>query len=339
MSTSSDIFVSIIIPVYNVENYIVDCLLSVINQDYCGRVECLIVDDNSTDNSLEIIEEFISHYSGTIDFKILAQDKNGGVSAARNIGIKNALGNYLLFLDSDDELALNCLNELTKPLLKYNYDIVLGGYFINSNEKYVDGHTFKQDCSIDSNELIRTKFNQGLWYVMPWNKLCSKTFLVSNNLLFQEGIIYEDELWSLKLANCAQSMYLVSSITYFYKIRENSIMTTVNTNIYEKLERKIVLYTLLEKYVLIDQKYDVSNYDYLENKRNNLLNDLYEHRREIHIKSLYLKLHNSTIYSSSSFPVAHTFKVFIRDFHFIIPGWISYYFWYLYRSIYFIVTR
>ena len=108
--------ITIVVPVYNVEPYIEDCLKSVAEQTYKGDIECIIVDDCTPDGSCAIIEHFINEYNGSIDFKLLHHTKNRGLSAARNTGIGAATGEYIYFLDSDDEITPECIELLTKPL-------------------------------------------------------------------------------------------------------------------------------------------------------------------------------------------------------------------------------
>ena len=118
--------VSIIIPVYNVGDYIEDCLRSVIRQVYSGDIECIIVDDCGTDNSIALAERLMASYKGPIQFIILHHQHNRGLSAARNTGIDVAQGDYIFFLDSDDELTDDSIATLTKPLETERYDVVLG---------------------------------------------------------------------------------------------------------------------------------------------------------------------------------------------------------------------
>ena len=120
--------ISIIVPVYNVEEYIEDCLRSITAQTYKGEVECIIVDDCTPDSSCTIIEKFISKYAGNIQFKLLHHEKNRGLSAARNTGIDATTGEYIYFLDSDDEITPNCIELLAEPLKKEKYDFVIGDY-------------------------------------------------------------------------------------------------------------------------------------------------------------------------------------------------------------------
>ena len=102
---------SIIIPVYNVEAYIEECLASVVAQsDAKANIECIIVDDCSPDGSMDIVRRFVDNYQGAVQFRTLRHEVNRGISAARNTGIDAATGDYLLFVDSDDYLSADCLS-------------------------------------------------------------------------------------------------------------------------------------------------------------------------------------------------------------------------------------
>ena len=115
----SNLKVTIVIPVYQVEDYIESCLISVANQTYSGEIECVVVDDCGADSSWQIVENFISEYNGKIDFKLIRHTENKGLSAARNTGIDHASGEYIYFLDSDDEITPECIERLVKPLENY----------------------------------------------------------------------------------------------------------------------------------------------------------------------------------------------------------------------------
>lgn len=120
--------ISVIVPIYNVENYILECLQSVAAQTKTKNVECILVDDCGTDNSVKVAEQFISAYKGDISFALFHHSENKGLSAARNTGIKNARGKYLFFLDSDDTIKPYCLDELFALAEKYHADMVQGSY-------------------------------------------------------------------------------------------------------------------------------------------------------------------------------------------------------------------
>ena len=110
--------VSIIIPVYNVELYIAECLQSVMNQTYQGQLECIVVDDCGTDRSMEIVARMIAGYDGPIEFRVLHHEKNMGLSCARNTGIDAVTGDYVFFLDSDDWISYDCIDYLVSLVNK-----------------------------------------------------------------------------------------------------------------------------------------------------------------------------------------------------------------------------
>lgn len=212
--------VSIIIPVYNVESYIADCLNSVINQTYNGDLECILVDDCTPDNSCTIIEKIIGEYNGKIQFKLIHHTQNKGLSGARNTGIDNATGDYLYFLDSDDKITNKCIEDLTNPLLRHPYDVVVGHYIeIPGNGPEQGG----QDDSFLTNDAVISHFS--LFPVMAWNKLVKRSFLISNNLYFKLGLIHEDELWNFQLLAKAGSAFFSHCFTYIYIRRKDSITT------------------------------------------------------------------------------------------------------------------
>ena len=220
--------ISIVIPVYNVEQYIEDCLLSVTTQTYTDEIECIIVNDCTQDNSCIIIDNFIKKYIGSIQFKFIHHLKNRGLSAARNSGIEVATGDYIYFLDSDDELTPNTLEVLSAPLEQIKYDFVIGDYLTNNSTIEFPPLLLK-DGEISTNEEIRNSYFAGEWYVMAWNKLYNLNFIRKHSLLFKEGLLNEDNLWSFQCACLAQSIYVVKEQTYKYKVRETSIMGCLNS--------------------------------------------------------------------------------------------------------------
>lgn len=222
--------ISIIVPVYNVEAYVEDCILSVMRQTYSGSMECIVVDDCGTDKSMAIVERMITEYKGPIDFKILRHTHNRGLSAARNSGINAATGEYLFFLDSDDEITDDCLEVLSKPLESNRYDLVTGAFdrltVLPSGETQVlsQGHNLHilDNTLLKQPDILRTHWIH--WETMAWNKLCRTGFIVNNDLLFKEGLLHEDNLWGFQIAGLASTLYTIDKVTYYYKIRIGSII-------------------------------------------------------------------------------------------------------------------
>ena len=215
--------VSLIIPVYNVASYIVRCLQSLVAQKNIAEMEVLLVDDCGADNSIELAKEFLSGCD-ELNYQILHHAQNGGLSAARNTGLIAAQGEYVYFLDSDDALTEDALAMLMKPLENQNYDMVVGDYVTNPNPNSSSMLMIQEGAVMGQEKILQT-YALGLWYVMAWNKLCRREFLIQNNLFFEEGLLHEDVIWTFKLACKAASMYVVKQPTYIYSIREASIMT------------------------------------------------------------------------------------------------------------------
>ncbi len=219
--------VSIVIPVYNVASYITDCLQSVMRQTFAGPMECLLVDDCGNDNSMEIAGQMIAGYRGPIVFRVLRHDHNRGLSAARNTGMDAATGDYVCFLDSDDWISDDCIEKLAEPLQKEQVDIVVGDYTTVGGELSNIMELSLEDGRYFTKPIDNTFCNNGI-YVMAVNKLYRKEFLLKHHLSFEEGKIHEDEILAFELSCMGKTFYVVREVTYFYRIRENSIVTQQN---------------------------------------------------------------------------------------------------------------
>ena len=216
---------SIIIPVYNVETYLRDCLDSVCNQSFTDW-EAVCVNDGSTDGSFAFLEEFATKESR---FRIISQP-NGGLSAARNTGLMAARGEYVLFLDSDDWLEPNALEILASNLSDEDMLCFSGRrYFEAENAfqepdrliccKYLSGMDYYND-----NALARRDFA----FVCVVLRAYRRSFLLDNDLLFEVGIFHEDNLFTPKACFFARRVKVLDKCLYDYRVRENSITTTVS---------------------------------------------------------------------------------------------------------------
>lgn len=232
--------VSIIIPVYNVENYITDCFQSIINQAYSGPMECLFIDDCGKDNSIQVLEGLIKIYDGPIEMRLLHHEKNKGLSGARNTGISNAKGDYIFFLDSDDQLYPYSISCLTDAAIKEKEpDVVLGGYHVSIPDHPINQYCYDYEV-INGQLAIAKAFLDDKLFCMAPNKLVRREFIVGNRLYFKEGIIHEDNLWSFQSFHLAQKIVTIPERTYYYLIHSGSIMTSSG---YEKsLENTRLIY-------------------------------------------------------------------------------------------------
>ena len=182
---------SIIIPVYNVENYIRACLGSVFRQNLEeDSFEVVVVDDGSEDASIERIKDIIDQHS---NITVVSQI-NQGLSAARNTGLKNAIGRYVLFLDSDDLLVDGCLSELLISADNYSVDLLIADFVKLSDQEIGDTSRLNnhscQPLVLNGREAFVHYLNPSQCYV--WRTLYRKSFLENNNLIFIPGIYFED---------------------------------------------------------------------------------------------------------------------------------------------------
>lgn len=221
--------ISIIIPIYNVEDYIIECLQSVANQTMAEGVECILIDDCGTDNSMGLATDFITNYQGTIKFTMLHHNHNRGLSAARNTGIKAAKGDYVYFLDSDDTIDTNCMEIMYSYIYKYGLiDLVQSSSYKNEDE-HITCNPYNLSEYITDKKTIKhvlLTFNGDL--VGAQGRLINKYFLLNNGLFFKEGIIHEDNYWTFFLAKHVSKMSFCPKRTYYHRYNPNSITGNVN---------------------------------------------------------------------------------------------------------------
>ena len=209
--------ISIIIPIYNVEQFLPKCLDSIINQTY-QDLEIILVNDGSTDTCPQICEDYAINDNR---IKVIHKE-NGGLSDARNAGYKVVTGDYLAFVDSDDLISLDFYDRLLKIAIERNADIVESRILRFTNEK--DLQNLQQD-----NRVVEFETEKALEFLMKeqlkqvvWNKLY-KTNLV-NNLLFEKGKIHEDEFWTYQIFARAKKIVKTNYPLYFYRQQSDSIM-------------------------------------------------------------------------------------------------------------------
>lgn len=227
--------ISIIIPVYNVEPYIAECLQSVMRQTYSGEIECILVDDCGTDGSIAVAEQIIEDYTianqklkikNPISFRIIHHECNRGptAAAARNTGTAAATGDYILYLDSDDYLSDDCIEILAQPLQEYGYDVVVGG-MKSFGGKQESGEPSRTSGAILSNQAVFDAFyGKKMFWGVVWNRLIKRSLLNTHDLNFMEGQICEDELWMYKCSVAVESLYVQDEVTYYYRIRGDGVM-------------------------------------------------------------------------------------------------------------------
>lgn len=221
--------VSIIIPIYNVEQYVAVCLESVASQTYTDY-EVILVDDCGMDGSMRIVNDYVNlnlntspnHNLKRNRWRIIRYEKNRGLSAARNTGTAVAKGKYIYYLDSDDTITPDCLEKLVAEAECTDAEMVVGNINVIGDDKWIP--RLKQKELLSGDDCFHC-FLRGGYYMMAWNKLVRRDFLEQNNISFVEGMIHEDCAWSLSIACVSKKIAFVYDETYNYLVRSNSIQT------------------------------------------------------------------------------------------------------------------
>lgn len=222
---TSNIFLSLIVPVYNVEDYIEDCLDSIVPQ-LSDDIEVICINDGSTDNSLEVL----SGYRKVKNITIVSTN-NGGLAAARNIGIRKAKGEYLVFIDGDDFIFPTYLSDIKKIILKQNHDIdiLFVGLrrFDSTNmkllpeEPYYLASSYGVEGRLPPKVIYKRLFEK---FGAPF-KVIKRSFFIEENLFYQEGTLFEDVIPHVKAILTAKQIYISNLAPYCYRFnRIGSIM-------------------------------------------------------------------------------------------------------------------
>lgn len=237
--------ISVIIPVYNVEKYLAECVDSVLAQSYMDW-EVILVDDGATDSSGTMCDEYAAK-----DPRIrVIHQKNGGLSAARNTGLKAARGEYVYFLDSDDYIAPRALEQLVDTARRERADVV-----------FFDGYVFFDECEDDDSasryirkdKYISQNGRKSLLQLLEKNEyrtavplmIFRKDYLLENNLWFMEGIIHEDELFTYLVFNADGHVAHCQEQLYARRIRPASIMTS--SGALRRYDSMLKIYYVLSK--------------------------------------------------------------------------------------------
>ena len=217
--------ISIVIPVYNVDKYLSQCLESIINQTY-QDLEIIIIDDGSSDNSPQICDEFAKK-----DKRITVIHKeNGGAASARNEGLRKATGDFLAFVDSDDYIEKNAYSTMMEVMSREGADIVECAFSFKFRDKETEEYVFQEEKQFDQIKylsLFTTQWTCGL----IWNKLFRREVL--HNVFFEEGHQIDDEFFTYQGVMTARKIVFAPSILYHYRMRASGLMK--NPEAYERI--------------------------------------------------------------------------------------------------------
>lgn len=298
------------------------------SQTYKGVLECILVDDCGTDDSITIVNDILCTYCGPIIFQVLHHRYNRGLSAARNTGMKAATGDYIFFLDSDDEISPNCIEILAETLTEEQYDLVIGNICTIGDDslhnylrlKLADGEI------LHKNEIIHNYRKN--WNMMAQNKLYNLSFIRQQHILFKEGLIHEDELWSFEIACVAKTLRAVQTNTYFYFIRNNSITANSQKDIKKKMEAMKTIVSEMTYFLVSRRIFSISAYRIIQKFIDDILR--HEQKDRTKFRSTYQQLRQS-----AQFPLyyrlhANRFDIIdiIHEIHYFLPPMVGGYYKY-----------
>lgn len=248
---------SVIIPVYNTEKYLEQCLESILTQDF-HDIEIICVDDGSTDNSLQILQK----YSEKI---VVLKQANKGSGVARNLALSQAKGEYILFVDSDDKLMPNACSKLIGTALKTNAEVIVFGGLTYSKDKLRKGsYSFNKIPRKYHNKIFDKHIFKNDMFKFPptaWTKLYKKDFLLKNNIKFQEIFVGQDQIFFVKAMLTASKIFVLPENLYFYRKKRPGSVTSAKkkTNsspidvfwaVNNVLQDEDYKYKILERYFL-----------------------------------------------------------------------------------------
>lgn len=222
--------ISIIVPVYNVEQYIKECFDSIAVQTYKGNIECIFVDDCGQDDSVSVLKKLIAEYKGPIQFCIVHHEHNKGLSGARNTGIRKASGDYLYFLDSDDTVTPDCIEKLVMLVEKYPGVEMVQGSTKSKHSFFHITPSSAPEYSANHRWIKKTMLRRCVLPMTAWNRLVQTQFVLQHQLFFVDRMIHEDEVWNFMLAKYLNKVAYCYEVTYNYRDNQEGIMHQVESD-------------------------------------------------------------------------------------------------------------
>lgn len=261
-----EIKISTIIPVFNTEKYLEQCLNSLILQTY-KNIEIICINDGSTDNSLSILENYAKQDDR---IKIITKE-NKGFASARNEGLKHITGDWIAFLDSDDWLKNDCYEKFYQAAKENLFDIYMfnGVSFADDIKNNEDKNLFeffnKDLWNKKNNELCTYKDCKNIFQgnMGVYNKIYKKEFFFDSNLKFKKGFAEDERFWIEALIK-AKSIYITDEVYYHYRQRKDSVMHTLKENVFEMFDT----YNSIKEILKENNIFDMAKYALLQYKFN-----------------------------------------------------------------------
>ncbi|MCR5200699.1 MAG: glycosyltransferase [Saccharofermentans sp.] len=251
----SDLSLSIVIPVYNVENYLGRCLDTLLKTEGIETTEIILVDDGSSDGSPALADDYASRY----EFIKVIHKTNEGPSEARNVGMKEAKGEYIFFCDSDDEVYPERFAEVIRKVKDFDADIILwdaepfddkGSTFTQKEREYfIHRGLSGSDGVITGKQVIEKQLDACMNFpATVWLGLHRRAFMLDNNLYFEKGLLHEDELWAPIAILMAQRVLYIPQIVYRYRHHRGSITNPNERNWTRHIEALLHVYPELYRF-------------------------------------------------------------------------------------------
>lgn len=237
---------TVIVAAYNVEKYIEKCLESLVNQIYKG-LEILVINDGSTDNTKKIIEKYEKKYK---NLKLLNKE-NGGLSSARNFGLKNTKTEYVTFVDGDDYLELNTYNLVMEKIEKEKTDLLIFNFKKVYSQKIINS---KLDKKIYNKNFLKYLFSKSTEVdIVVWNKIFKTDIILKNQIYFENRAYFEDTGFIFRYLYFVEKVSLAELPLYNYIQRENSITKKFNPIIINSCENT---YKIIKEFYRKNNKYE-----------------------------------------------------------------------------------
>ena len=228
--------ISVVVAAYNIADFISQCFESIISQTY-DNYEVIVINDGSTDNTLSICQSYAKKHANFI----VINQKNQGLSAVRNRGVKESTGEYITFVDGDDYLAPDYLQKLYQNLQTSKSEISVCGFTTFPNQAI---ELPRQEILSGQDATIKLLTEQDNYQIVSWNKLYKKSLF--ENIAFPIGKIHEDSLTTYKLFAAADKVSFLNESLYFYRQRKGSIMD--QAKLYDRLNTKLLAATEAKTY-------------------------------------------------------------------------------------------
>ncbi|MBR6987408.1 MAG: glycosyltransferase [Clostridiales bacterium] len=289
MNDENMTYLSIIIPVYNVELYLGRCIDSLLEASGIEKTEIILVEDGSTDNSGSIADS----YAGKYEFISCYHKEGRGLSDARNYGLNRAKGKYIFFFDSDDKIVPDKFSKIIEAAANSDAEVLLwDGVTINEKDEVFEsafdkilvhrGLNDKAGMITGTDAMVSQIKDHGRIAMTAWLRACRRDYLLDNKLFFEEGIYHEDELWTPLVMTGASKVLYIPEKVYCYRIRDNSLMTSMKNQdkhagdqvhvlnqiyahyeekISDKSKRGVLLANWAETYLWTIKNYEVWKYD------------------------------------------------------------------------------